>query len=200
MHEAPVLERSSVKRSAPAIPKASEGTFQRYRVAAIVLIAALALIAVGASGFYIALRDQGAAIIASVPWADQYAVIIFDHHNHTNFSDGSLTPIELVDMAKSGGCDALAITDHSDTRGTASREQFDSIAQIRWRYPDFLLFGGIEINMPSYGQREHVNVIVDPSVEVEILPELRNAAEKDGATDEAFLRLAADVTAQVPQL
>ena len=103
-------------------------------------------------------------------------------------------------MARSGGCDALVISDHSDTQGTASRSQLESFAQLRWRYPDFLLFGGIEINMPSYGQREHVNVIVDPTVEVEVLPGLRAAAEDDSATDESFLRLAANYNGRADSL
>lgn len=36
----------------------------------------------------------------------------FDLHNHTNASDGMLTPEALILLAKTGGCDAVAVTDH----------------------------------------------------------------------------------------
>ena len=36
----------------------------------------------------------------------------YDLHNHTNASDGMLTPEALILLAKTGGCDAVAITDH----------------------------------------------------------------------------------------
>jgi predicted metal-dependent phosphoesterase TrpH len=34
-----------------------------------------------------------------------------DLHNHSNFSDGSNTPSELIEIAKSKGLSALALTD-----------------------------------------------------------------------------------------
>jgi hypothetical protein len=40
-----------------------------------------------------------------------------DLHSHTNASDGSFTPHELVQLAKSIGLDALAITDHETFAG-----------------------------------------------------------------------------------
>ena len=40
-----------------------------------------------------------------------------DLHAHTNESDGTLTPFELVHLAKGIGLDALAVTDHDTFRG-----------------------------------------------------------------------------------
>ena len=40
-----------------------------------------------------------------------------DLHSHTNESDGTLTPFELVHLAKQIGLDALAITDHDTFTG-----------------------------------------------------------------------------------
>jgi len=40
-----------------------------------------------------------------------------DLHTHTTFSDGSFSPIELVDLATQQGLDILAITDHDTTEG-----------------------------------------------------------------------------------
>ena len=42
---------------------------------------------------------------------------MIDLHSHTNESDGSLTPKELIDLAKSIGLEALAITDHDTFNG-----------------------------------------------------------------------------------
>lgn len=40
-----------------------------------------------------------------------------DLHNHSNFSDGSNTPSELIEIAKSKGLSALALTDHNTIEG-----------------------------------------------------------------------------------
>jgi predicted metal-dependent phosphoesterase TrpH len=41
---------------------------------------------------------------------------VIDLHIHSTYSDGELTPVELVDLAESQGLSAIAITDH-DTAG-----------------------------------------------------------------------------------
>ena len=38
--------------------------------------------------------------------------MIYDLHSHTTFSDGALTPIELIARALEKSVDVLAITDH----------------------------------------------------------------------------------------
>src|SRR5579872_1396272 len=48
-------------------------------------------------------------------------VASFDLHTHTNFSDGSLSPIDLLEKAHEYGLDTLAITDH-DTVAAYSEE------------------------------------------------------------------------------
>jgi predicted metal-dependent phosphoesterase TrpH len=42
---------------------------------------------------------------------------VIDLHSHTNESDGTLTPLELVDLAMEIGLDALAISDHDTFAG-----------------------------------------------------------------------------------
>ena len=114
-------------------------------------------------------------------WAGNDATIILDHHTHTNYSDGALPPQALVELAIANGCDALAITDHSDKGGSASSEQIKDIIALRSQYPTLTLFTGIELNMPSYNGREHVNVITEPEYETEILRRLGNLADDYGS-------------------
>lgn len=48
---------------------------------------------------------------------------IYDLHSHSNFSDGTLSPEDLVKRAKEFGVEALALTDHDTVAGTASAKQ-----------------------------------------------------------------------------
>ncbi|MEQ1629354.1 MAG: PHP domain-containing protein, partial [Gallionella sp.] len=41
----------------------------------------------------------------------------FDFHCHSNISDGTLTPTELVQRAAGRGVKAMALTDHDDVDG-----------------------------------------------------------------------------------
>jgi 3',5'-nucleoside bisphosphate phosphatase len=73
-----------------------------------------------------------------------------DLHSHTNASDGSLTPQELVEMAKRIGLDALAITDHETFAGYEAAVPFAISAGLD-------LLRGIELNtqldLPSGARR-----------------------------------------------
>lgn len=62
-----------------------------------------------------------------------------DLHSHTNESDGSLTPEELVALAKQTGLDALAITDHDTFAGYEKAIPFARQAGLD-------LVRGIELN------------------------------------------------------
>jgi hypothetical protein len=122
---------------------------------------------------------NGALSVKANPhWAGARASIIFDHHTHTRSSDGKLEIEALVKLAVEGGCDALVISDHTDKRKTVSDQQLKSFQDLRLSYPDLLLFGGMELNMPSYGGREHIGVIADPMIETKALPELKELAER----------------------
>ncbi|WP_133300671.1 hypothetical protein [Seongchinamella sediminis] len=110
-------------------------------------------------------------------WAGNEASVILDPQTHTHYSDGALAPDELVAMAVSEGCDALVVSDHSDATGTVSEEQLGELDRLRRHYPDLLLFNGVELNMPSYDQREHATLIASPDVEGPILRQFRDLAE-----------------------
>ncbi len=122
-------------------------------------------------------ETSNAEFVVNPSWARNGTHLTFDHHTHTSYSDGALSPAELVQLGKDNGCDAIAITDHSATKGSASRKQVAEIQLLRQQHPDLLLFTGIELNMPSYGGAEHVNVIVGPNDEATLLRELGDVAE-----------------------
>jgi len=48
------------------------------------------------------------------------SVILFETHSHTTASDGYLTPLELVRLARRRGCGAVAVTDHDTIEGGIS--------------------------------------------------------------------------------
>ena len=49
--------------------------------------------------------------------------MICDFHVHSTFSDGTMTPAQLVDAAKRAGIDCFALTDHDDICGIAEARE-----------------------------------------------------------------------------
>ena len=125
----------------------------------------------------VSLRD-GKTIKVGPHWAENAASLILDPHTHTNYSDGRLAPADLVSLAVQGGCDALVVSDHADMETRVINEQMVELQELRDDYPDLLLFAGIELNMPSYGGREHAGVIAAPSVPAETLQQLRDESRR----------------------
>ena len=48
---------------------------------------------------------------------------VIDLHTHSNISDGSLTPTELIKRAISLNISAIALTDHDTTDGVAEAKK-----------------------------------------------------------------------------
>ena len=63
-----------------------------------------------------------------------------DLHTHSTYSDGRLTPTELVERAVSKGLEALALTDHDCIDGIAEAQ---AAAQ---RYPQLIFIPGVELS------------------------------------------------------
>ncbi len=74
---------------------------------------------------------------------------IIDLHTHTTYSDGELTPYELMTKAKSIGCTRIAITDHDTVAGIAEGRKAALELGI-----DFI--SGIEI---STQEQEEVHIL-----------------------------------------
>jgi predicted metal-dependent phosphoesterase TrpH len=72
-----------------------------------------------------------------------------DLHTHSTYSDGVLTPAELVRRAASKGVSLLALTDHDETGGLAAAAYAAVEAGIR-------LVPGVEISVAWNGQTIHV--------------------------------------------
>lgn len=68
---------------------------------------------------------------------------IIDLHSHTNASDGTYTPSELVDYAATKALSALAVTDHDTIAGLAEAKE-----QAK-KYPDLEIISGIEFSTHS---------------------------------------------------
>jgi predicted metal-dependent phosphoesterase TrpH len=63
-----------------------------------------------------------------------------DLHTHSTYSDGRLTPTELVERAVSKGLKALALTDHDCVDGIAEAQE------AARRYPQFIFIPGVELS------------------------------------------------------
>jgi len=75
--------------------------------------------------------------------------LIYDLHSHSTASDGSLSPTELVNRAKSRQIDVLALTDHDNTDGLAEAQQ--AAAELGLK-----LVPGVEISVTWNAVTVHV--------------------------------------------
>jgi predicted metal-dependent phosphoesterase TrpH len=73
-----------------------------------------------------------------------------DLHTHTTFSDGSLTPTELIEQAVSRGLEVLALTDHDCTDGIAEA------LEAAQKHPRLLFIPGVELSTDLPREEVHV--------------------------------------------
>src|SRR4030042_1364595 len=89
-----------------------------------------------------------------------------DLHCHPTFSDGSLTPTQLVARAVQRGLEGMALTDHDCTDGVP--EALEAAA----RYPGFLLIPGIELSTDAGAVgRPHIALAMLESGHIKTLDE-----------------------------
>ncbi|HYM11610.1 MAG TPA: PHP domain-containing protein [Bryobacterales bacterium] len=74
---------------------------------------------------------------------------MIDLHSHTNKSDGSLSPAELIDLACRRGLRTLSITDHDTVEG------YDEAAPCA-RAAGLELLCGVELSTKFHGQTVHI--------------------------------------------
>ncbi len=75
---------------------------------------------------------------------------VADFHSHSTFSDGRLTPTQLIDLAYKNGVRIMSLTDHDIVDGLP--EAFEAAS----RYPDFTLIPGIEMSTDVPGSEVHI--------------------------------------------
>ncbi|MCI0770430.1 MAG: PHP domain-containing protein, partial [Chloroflexi bacterium] len=73
-----------------------------------------------------------------------------DLHLHTKFSDGTMTPTELIRLCVDRGLKVISISDHDTTNGLP--ETF-AAAKL---YPDLTVIPGIELSTDVPGGEIHV--------------------------------------------
>ena len=73
-----------------------------------------------------------------------------DLHLHTTYSDGRLTPTQLVDLVARRGLRVVAITDHDSTEGLAEA------LEAAKRHPTLTIIPGIELSADIPGNEVHV--------------------------------------------
>lgn len=74
---------------------------------------------------------------------------IYDLHCHSTFSDGVLTPTELVKRAKKQGVDVLALSDHDTVDGLSE-------AQRQAETSDLTLIPSVEVSVSWQGRVIHI--------------------------------------------
>ncbi len=104
-----------------------------------------------------------------------------DLHNHSYYSDGVLSPSEVVRLAKKEGCDVFALTDHDTTDGLLeAQQQADKI--------DLKLIHGVEISAMWSNMTVHI-----VGLDVDIKNETLQAGLKQ---HQAFRRVRAEKMAR----
>jgi predicted metal-dependent phosphoesterase TrpH len=73
-----------------------------------------------------------------------------DLHTHSTYSDGRLTPTELIERAVSRGLEVLALTDHDCTDGIAEA------LEAAQKHPRLLFIPGIELSTDLPQEEVHV--------------------------------------------
>src|SRR5690349_11598933 len=81
---------------------------------------------------------------------------MIDLHSHTNKSDGSLSPGELIALARRKGLQTLAITDHDTLEGYDEAVPYAREAGLE-------LICGVELSTKFRGQTVHIlGYFLDP--------------------------------------
>ncbi len=86
----------------------------------------------------------------------------FDFHCHSHFSDGQLSPVELVDYALEREIELLALTDHDTVDGIAVAQKYINKLTLSSGKFNFQLAAGVEISaLTDFGEVHVVGLNID---------------------------------------
>ena len=85
----------------------------------------------------------------NLTWGYDYLDMNYDLHSHSWYSDGELSPVELVELAVQQQVDVLALTDHDSVSGIDEAQQAANDKKIK-------LIHGIEFSVTWNEQLLHV--------------------------------------------
>lgn len=94
----------------------------------------------------------------------------FDLHTHSNVSDGSFTPSELVRRARAGGLDGIALCDHDSTAGWEE-------ARAEGEQCGLEVIGGCEVSSRWRGMPVHMLAFFFDPLSAELVAELKRIRE-----------------------
>lgn len=109
-----------------------------------------------------------------------------DLHVHSNASDGSFSPYEVVGLAKEAGLSAMALTDHDTVSGVAEALKAGKTLGIE-------VIPGIEVSSSYQGTEIHIlGLFVNPDdpILLQMLEEMR--MKRDRRNEEMLARFAED--------
>ena len=109
-----------------------------------------------------------------------------DMHIHSVFSDGTLTPERIVQIARENGVELISVCDHNEVRGTLEAVRLALAAGLRYVTGVEIdaIFEGVDIHILCYGAD-----LDDPG----LLARIRHArAALDGMEDALLARLLPD--------
>lgn len=92
-----------------------------------------------------------------------------DLHNHTNYSDGHKTPLELVQMAKENGVDVFALTDHDSVFGCEEIQKYAKQNGVR-------VINGMELSCDYEGESVHIVCLFKNNIVPSSLIEFSNTS------------------------
>ncbi len=108
--------------------------------------------------------------------------MFIDLHSHTNISDGSLSPTDLIDLAVKSNISVLALTDHDSLDGIAEAKKAAQVATANNN--PITLVPGVEISVYYKNRDVHVlGLLVDETDSV-LIKELSGANQKRNARNE----------------
>jgi hypothetical protein len=109
-----------------------------------------------------------------------------DLHTHTVYSDGTLTPRELLELARDRGLDVVAVTDHDTTDGLMEAAEAGAELGIE-------VVPGVEFSTVREGDGVHVLCYCMDPTHPELVAELRRLREDRLSRGERMVRRLQDL-------